>query len=58
MINDPIETGFVVFSNFLAYKSGIYRHVAGGFLGWHAVKVIGWGNENNINYWIVANSWG
>lgn len=25
--------------------------------GGHAVKIVGWGEENNINYWIVQNSW-
>jgi len=26
-------------------------------LGGHAIKVLGWGVENNINYWLCANSW-
>lgn len=26
-------------------------------MGGHAVKIIGWGVENNIDYWLVANSW-
>jgi C1A family cysteine protease len=42
----------------MAYKSGIYKFTQGKFLGGHAVKIIGWGTENGINYWIVANSWG
>ncbi len=25
--------------------------------GGHAVKIIGWGVEENIPFWIVANSW-
>lgn len=34
------------------------------FSGWpqptsgHSVRIIGWGVENNIPYWTVANSWG
>jgi hypothetical protein len=32
--------------------------VAGKYMGQHAVKIIGWGVENKIPYWIVANSWG
>jgi cathepsin B len=26
--------------------------------GGHAVKILGWGNEDNLDYWLVANSWG
>ncbi|KIH63214.1 hypothetical protein ANCDUO_06489 [Ancylostoma duodenale] len=25
--------------------------------GAHAVKIIGWGKENDVPYWLVANSW-
>lgn len=24
----------------------------------HAVKIIGWGEEDGIPYWLAANSWG
>jgi cathepsin B len=24
----------------------------------HFLKVIGWGVENGLNYWLCANSWG
>lgn len=42
-----------VYEDFLTYKSGMYQHITGKFLGYHAVKVIGWGE----NYWICSNSW-
>lgn len=29
----------------------------GRAVGRHAVRVIGWGVENKIPYWLVANSW-
>lgn len=54
----PIETGFSVYSDFMDYKSGIYKRGAhASMLGGHAVKIIGWGKEDETEYWIVANSW-
>ncbi|KAK6059366.1 papain family cysteine protease, partial [Cooperia oncophora] len=32
-------------------------HKAGRAEGGHAVKIIGWGTENDVPYWIIANSW-
>jgi hypothetical protein len=46
-----------VYADFLTYKSGVYQHKTGQFLGGHAVKIIGWGVENGVKYWLVANSW-
>lgn len=36
---------------------GVYKHVAGKVLGGHAIRILGWGVENNTPYWLVANSW-
>ena len=41
----------------MSYKKGIYHHTTGDFLGGHAVKIIGWGEDNGVQYWIAANSW-
>ena len=55
----PIETGFYVYDDFMNYKSGVYKRTKGSVLkGGHAVKIIGWGKEDDTEYWIVANSWG
>lgn len=27
-------------------------------MGGHAVKMIGWGVEGGVKYWICSNSWG
>jgi len=54
----PVQTTFAVYEDFMQYQSGIYTHVGGNLLGFHAVKIVGWGQENGVNYWIVANSWG
>ena len=57
MLNGPIEVAFTVYEDFMSYASGIYKHTYGSNLGGHAVKLVGWGQENGVNYWICANSW-
>lgn len=54
----PVETGFLVYDDFMSYSGGIYKKTSNNLLGGHAVRVVGWGIENNDEYWIVANSWG
>jgi len=56
--NGPMETGFDVYEDFFSYKSGIYHYTSGDKAGGHAVKIVGWGEENGVKYWICANSWG
>jgi len=58
MSNGPVQTGFMVYEDFMHYKSGVYKYTSGKNLGGHAVRVVGWGKENDVSYWIVANSWG
>eukprot|EP01065_Artemidia_motanka_P014103 TRINITY_DN18065_c0_g1_i1.p2 TRINITY_DN18065_c0_g1~~TRINITY_DN18065_c0_g1_i1.p2 ORF type:complete len:391 (+),score=105.21 TRINITY_DN18065_c0_g1_i1:132-1175(+) len=58
MNSGPVEAAFNVYQDFFAYKSGIYSHKSGGLAGGHAIKVVGWGQEGGVNYWICANSWG
>ena len=26
--------------------------------GFHSVRLIGWGVDNEVKYWLAANSWG
>eukprot|EP00124_Ichthyophonus_hoferi_P002920 Ihof_evm7s223 gene=Ihof_evmTU7s223 len=56
--NGPVEAAFIVYQDFMSYQSGVYRHMGGGIIGGHAVKIIGWGEERDEKYWIIANSWG
>ncbi|CAD5213839.1 unnamed protein product [Bursaphelenchus okinawaensis] len=59
MTNGPIVfAAMEVYEDFLYYRGGVYQHMSGGYIGLHAVRVIGWGTQNNLPYWIVANSWG
>jgi C1A family cysteine protease len=56
--NGPVEVAFDVYADFLTYKSGVYQHTSGDYLGGHAVKMLGWGvADDGTPYWIVANSW-
>jgi cathepsin B len=57
MTNGPVEAAFTVYEDFEQYKGGVYVHTAGGVLGGHAVKILGWGVDNGTPYWLVANSW-
>ncbi|CDW58848.1 Gut specific cysteine proteinase [Trichuris trichiura] len=55
--NGPLVAGFVVYEDFLYYGKGVYQHKFGSSLGGHAVRIIGWGVEKGVDYWLVANSW-
>ncbi|KIH62431.1 papain family cysteine protease [Ancylostoma duodenale] len=55
--NGPVVAAFKVYQDFNWYKKGIYVHKWGGQTGAHAVKVVGWGRENETDYWLIANSW-
>lgn len=55
--NGPVNTGFMVYDDFMNYKSGIYKQSSNTLLGGHAVKIVGWGKEGDVEYWIVQNSW-
>jgi len=55
--NGPVEADFIVYSDFLNYKSGVYVQTSSDMLGGHAVKVIGYGTENGVDYWLCQNSW-
>lgn len=57
----PVVSGMKVYSNFLKYDGlSIYKGPGDKDTeeGGHAIRIIGWGIENGINYWWIANSWG
>lgn len=57
MTYGPVSAAFIVYGDFPAYKSGVYSYTKGQQLGGHAVKIIGWGVEDGVEYWTIMNSW-
>jgi len=53
----PVVASLDIYEDFLFYGSGVYQQVSGDYLGKHAMKIIGWGVEDNIEYWLAVNSW-
>nr|QOV03101.1 cathepsin B7 [Mahanarva fimbriolata] len=57
MENGPVEAAFTVYADFNYYNRGVYQYTFGRAVGGHAIRIIGWGTENNVDYWLCANSW-
>ncbi|KAK5581300.1 hypothetical protein RB653_001331 [Dictyostelium firmibasis] len=55
--NGPVEACFNVYEDFLGYKSGVYIHKSGKFLGGHCVKLVGYGTLNGVTYYKANNQW-
>ncbi|KAF1757295.1 hypothetical protein GCK72_013750 [Caenorhabditis remanei] len=59
--NGPIAVGFKVSNSFRHYKSGIFSlndcEISDNFIGWHSVTIVGYGTENEQDFWIAKNSW-
>ena len=47
-----------VYEDFYVYSSGVYQYVSGSYLGGHAIRFVGYGVQNGVDYWLIANSWG
>ncbi|KAK1644345.1 hypothetical protein QYE76_062150 [Lolium multiflorum] len=56
--NGPVEVAFTVYEDLAHYKTGVYKHITGGVVGGHAVKLVGWGTSDaGEDYWLLANQW-
>lgn len=64
--NGPLAVSFMVYKDFMHYKSGIYQHteLTDRFNPFeitnHVVMVAGYGFDSELKqkYWLVKNSWG
>ena len=48
----PIEACFKLYTDFAAYRSGIYVNKAGTQVGLECVRLVGWGVQGSVTYWI------
>ena len=51
----PLMTGMNVYEDFYYYYGGVYREAYGGYVGDHAVCIVGYNDAQG--YWICKNSW-
>ncbi|XP_041968031.1 tubulointerstitial nephritis antigen-like [Aricia agestis] len=61
MESGPVQAVMTVYQDFFHYQDGIYRRSPYGnnrYQGLHSVRIVGWGEDYQGKYWIVANSWG
>lgn len=52
----PLVTTLMVYTDFLTYAGGVYKHVTGSAAGGHAVSLIGY--DDSKRAWLIRNSWG
>ncbi|XP_050426774.1 cathepsin B-like [Adelges cooleyi] len=58
MAYGPVEASFDVYDDFISYESGVYVKTENAtYLGGHSVKLIGWGVDWDVPYWLMVNSW-
>ncbi|GAA49438.1 cathepsin B-like cysteine proteinase [Clonorchis sinensis] len=57
MLNGPVEASFGIYADFLEYNGGVYFHCWGGPISRHAIRILGWGEDDGVPYWLIANSW-
>lgn len=45
----PVAVSFAVYSDFMSYKGGIYKQSSSTLQGYHAVKLVGYGEETDVS---------
>merc|ERR1719259_1344245 len=61
MNQGPVQTLMQIHTDFFMYRGGVYRKTnlaRPEVAGYHALRIVGWGEEGGVKYWTLANSWG
>ena len=53
----PVSATMTVYKDFMLYKGGVYQKTSSEALGGHAIKCLGYGSEDGVDYALCANSW-
>jgi len=49
-----VTTSFTIYQDYMMYVGGVYQHQWGEEQqGKHAVTVVGWGQQEGLDYWKV-----
>lgn len=54
----PVIGTMAVYQDFTYYAGGVYEYSWGSLRGYHAIVIVGWGQDERGTYWICKNSWG
>ncbi|CAK0827428.1 unnamed protein product [Prorocentrum cordatum] len=57
LAHGPSSASMFLVPSFEVYRSGVYTTTDQQYIGAHAVKIMGWGIDSGLHYWVIANSW-
>lgn len=57
-LNGPISCGMEVTESFKKYSGGVYTESKENYKINHEVSILGWGMDNNTEYWVGRINWG
>lgn len=52
-LNGPMIVALEMWEDFYNYEGGIYEQTTGEYTGGHSMKLLGWGVEDDVEYWIL-----
>ena len=53
MTHGPAQASMYLVDSFEVYDSGVYTTTSKDYIGMHAVRIVGWGEDDGTPYWTV-----